>query len=80
MDMIYLLVEGVLFTVVPIVLPAILTPLFTLFHALIQSYVFASLTLTFVQEAIESPPKKIKQKKRRAKSLLAAENATAAEA
>lgn len=64
MDMIYILVEGTLFAVVPVVLPAILTPLFTLFHAFIQSYVFASLTLTFVQEAIETPPRKPKKKRK----------------
>lgn len=64
MDMVYILVEGIVFAVVPVVLPAILTPLFTLFHALIQSYVFASLTLTFVQEAIETPPRKLKKQKK----------------
>ena len=64
MDMVYILVEGIAFAVVPVVLPAVLTPLFTLFHALIQSYVFASLSLTFVQEAIETPPKKLKKPKK----------------
>ena len=63
MDMIYILVEGIWFIGLPLILPAVLTPLFTLFHAFIQSYVFASLTLTFVQEAIESPPRKPKKKK-----------------
>lgn len=65
MEMVYILVEGIWFVGLPLVLPAILTPLFTLFHAFIQSYVFASLTLTFVQEAIEVPPKKEKKKKRK---------------
>ena len=57
----------------PLILPALLTPLFNLFHAFIQSYVFASLTLTFVQEAIETPPRKEKKKKRQkaAKAELA---------
>ena len=63
MDMVYILVEGIWYIGLPLILPAILTPLFTLFHAFIQSYVFASLTLTFVQEAIEVPPKKEKKKK-----------------
>ena len=63
MDMIYILVEGIWYIGLPLILPAVLTPLFTLFHAFIQSYVFASLTLTFVQEAIETPPKKPKRRK-----------------
>ncbi|HIY97686.1 MAG TPA: F0F1 ATP synthase subunit A [Candidatus Borkfalkia excrementigallinarum] len=65
MDLVYILVEGIWYIGLPLILPAILTPLFTLFHAFIQSYVFASLTLTFVQEAIEVPPKKEKKKKRK---------------
>ena len=51
---------------------AVLTPVFTLFHAFIQSYVFASLTLTFVQEAIESPPRKPRKKKKKAEAVSAA--------
>ena len=35
------------------VLPVVLTPVFTLFHALIQSYIFSALSLTFVAEATE---------------------------
>ena len=66
MDMVYILVEGIWYIGLPLVLPAVLSPLFTLFHAFIQSYVFASLTLTFVQEAIEVPPKKEKKKRKRA--------------
>ena len=73
MDMVYILVEGIWYIGLPLVLPAILTPLFTLFHAFIQSYVFASLTLTFVQEAIETPPKK--EKKKRQKRAAQAEPA-----
>lgn len=64
MEMVYILVEGIWFVGLPLVLPAILTPLFTLFHAFIQSYVFASLTLTFVQEATEKIPKKEGRRKR----------------
>ena len=35
------------------VLPVVLAPVFTLFHAFIQSYIFSSLSLTFVAEATE---------------------------
>ena len=42
-----------IYAVFPYVLPAVLAPLFTLFHALIQSYVFAALSLTFIAEATE---------------------------
>jgi len=42
-----------IYAFIPFVLPAVLSPLFTLFHALIQSYVFAALTLTFIAEATE---------------------------
>ena len=34
-------------------IPAVLSVVFTLFHAFIQAYVFAILTLTFIQEATE---------------------------
>lgn len=64
MDLIYILVGSVWYWGLPLILPAVLTPLFTLFHAFIQSYVFASLSLTFVQEAIESPPRKPKKNKK----------------
>ena len=40
-------------SVAPIVVPAVFTPVFTLFHALIQGYIFITLTFTFVGEAIE---------------------------
>ena len=71
MDMIYILVESVWYFVLPLIIPAVLTPVFTLFHAFIQSYVFASLTLTFVQEAIELPPKKQKRPKKKAAKIQA---------
>ena len=64
MDMIYILIEGIWYFGLPLILPAVLTPLLTLFHAFIQSYVFSSLTLTFVQEATESPPRKPKKKRK----------------
>ena len=72
MDMIYILIEGIWYIGLPLILPAVLTPVFTLFHAFIQSYVFASLTLTFVQEAIETPPRKQKKKKKKAEAAIAA--------
>ncbi len=72
MDMIYILIEGIWYIGLPLILPAVLTPVFTLFHAFIQSYVFASLTLTFVQEAIETPPRKQKKKKKKAEATIAA--------
>lgn len=80
MEMVYILIIA-LFDMLPVlgitvVLAAVLTPLFTLFHAFIQSYVFASLTLTFVQEAIETPPKK--QKRAKKKGAAAALDAKAA--
>ena len=52
-----LITMELLYTVLPIWLsfgpPAIASAIFTLFHALIQSYVFAILSLTFIQEATE---------------------------
>ena len=68
MDLIYIIVEGIWYTVLPVFLPAIVTPLFTLFHAFIQSYVFASLSLTFVSEAIEPVPKREKRKRKKKES------------
>jgi len=41
--------------------------MFTLFHALIQSYVFMLLSMSFVQEAIEVHPKTKKEKRERKK-------------
>ncbi len=66
MDLIYIVVGKIWYLGIPVVIPAVLTPIFTLFHALIQSYVFASLSLTFVSEAIETPPRKEKRRKRKA--------------
>ena len=48
----YLIME-LIYSVVPVVLPAILEPLFTLFHALIQSFVFYYLSMSFINEALE---------------------------
>lgn len=45
------LIYGMLFT--SFVVPAIVSVLTTLFHALIQAYIFAQLTILFVQEATE---------------------------
>ena len=67
MDLIYIIVEGIWYLGFPVIIPAILSPIFTLFHALIQAYVFASLSLTFVSEAIETVPKKQKKKRKRQK-------------
>ena len=64
MELIYICVQEIWFLGLPMILPAILSPLFTLFHAFIQSYVFASLSLTFVQEAIEPVPKKARKKRK----------------
>lgn len=65
MDLIYIIVESIWYFGVPVVVAAALTPVFTLFHAVIQAYVFASLTLTFVSEAIEPVPRKQKKPKKR---------------
>ncbi len=48
----YLIME-IIYGVCPYVLPAVMEPLFTLFHALIQSYVFMFLSMSFINEAIE---------------------------
>jgi len=45
------------------VVPAALSLMFTLFHALIQSYIFAMLTAMFTGEALEKPEKENKKKK-----------------
>ena len=72
MDMVYILVESIWFVGLPLILPALLTPLFTLFHAFIQSYVFASLTLTFVQEAAEAKPRKERKRRKDGRQQSAA--------
>ncbi len=48
-----IIVMELLYTVIPAVVPAVLSIYFTLLHALIQSYVFVTLTLSFVKEATE---------------------------
>lgn len=48
----YLIME-IVYGFCPYVLPVVLEPLFTLFHALIQSYVFMFLSMNFINEAIE---------------------------
>lgn len=48
----YLIME-IVYAFCPYVLPAVLEPLFTLFHALIQAYVFMFLSMNFINEAIE---------------------------
>lgn len=47
-----------------IVIPAALSVMFTLFHAFIQSYIFAMLTAMFTGEALEVSEKKEKKKKK----------------
>ena len=48
------------------VLPVIVAVLFTLLHALIQSYVLTMLTALFYGEGSEPSPKKVKAKKKHA--------------
>lgn len=48
----YLIME-IVYGMCPYVLPVALEPLFTLFHAVIQSYVFMFLSMNFINEAIE---------------------------
>ena len=48
----YLIME-IVYGFCPYVLPVALEPLFTLFHALIQSYVFMFLSMNFINEAID---------------------------
>lgn len=48
----YLIME-IIYAVCPIVVPAFVEPLFTLFHAVIQSYVFMFLSMNFINEALE---------------------------
>ena len=72
MELVYIVVEAIWFVGLPLIIPALVSPLFTLFHAFIQAYVFASLTLMFVQEAIEEGPKKQKKKKKKRGEEIAA--------
>lgn len=48
----YLIME-IVYAYIPYVVPVVLEPLFTLFHALIQSYVFMFLSMNFINEAME---------------------------
>ena len=48
----YLIME-IVYGVSPYVLPVILEPIFTLFHAVMQAYIFMFLSMNFVNEAIE---------------------------
>lgn len=49
----YLIMEIVYQTALRNVLPVLLDPLFTLFHALMQAYIFMFLSMNFINEAIE---------------------------
>ncbi|MBD5131642.1 MAG: F0F1 ATP synthase subunit A [Clostridiales bacterium] len=49
----YLIMDLVYQTALRNILPVILEPVFTLFHALIQSFIFMFLSMNFVNEAIE---------------------------
>lgn len=49
----YLIMDIVYQTALRNVLPVILEPLFTLFHALMQAYIFMFLSMNFINEAIE---------------------------
>lgn len=65
MELIYIVITPLAMWILPLGLPAALSPLFTLFHAFIQAYIFAVLSNIFVQEAIEhvaSSPKRVKRK------------------
>ncbi|MFI3167450.1 MAG: FoF1 ATP synthase subunit a [Bacillota bacterium] len=48
-----MLIMEVVYSFVPLVLPAFLSVMFTIFHAVIQSYIFGTLTLTFIAEVSE---------------------------
>lgn len=48
-----LIVMDILYMVAPIGIPAFLSIYFNVFHALIQTYVFVLLSLTFIREAVE---------------------------
>lgn len=63
MDLIYIVINDIAIFILPLGLPAALSPLFTLFHAFIQAYIFAILSNIFVQEAIEHIEKTPKMKK-----------------
>ena len=48
----YLIME-IVYAFCPYVLPVVMEPLLTIFHAVIQSYVFMFLSMNFINEAIE---------------------------
>lgn len=48
----YLIME-IVYGVIPYFLPVVLEPIFTLFHAFMQAYIFMFLSMNFVNEAIE---------------------------
>lgn len=70
MDLVYMVINNIAIFILPLGLPAALSPLFTLFHAFIQSYIFAILSNIFVQEAIEHIEKKPKIKKIKGKRRI----------
>ena len=47
------IIMGIIYIAIAPVVPAFLSVMFTLFHALIQSYIFATLSATFIGEAVE---------------------------
>ncbi len=47
------IIMGMIYSIIPLVVPAALSIYFTLFHALVQTYIFVTLTLSFVKEAVE---------------------------
>lgn len=49
----YLIMEIVYQTVLSNILPVLLEPIFTLFHAVMQAYIFMFLSMNFINEAIE---------------------------
>ncbi len=49
----YLIMDIVYQTALKYVLPVLLEPIFTLFHAVMQSYIFMFLSMNFINEAIE---------------------------
>ena len=49
----YLIMDIVYQTGLRYVLPVVLEPLFTLFHAVMQAYIFMFLSMNFINEAIE---------------------------
>ena len=49
----YLIMDIVYQTALRNVLPVIMEPIFTLFHAFMQAYIFMFLSMNFINEAIE---------------------------